>query len=325
MCMKCSGPKGEGVIYLAGGCFWGIEKLIGSLPGVTSTVCGYANGTGAEDANYPAVCRGRTGFRETVRVRYNRDVTSLDAILFAFLKVIDTTVENAQGNDVGPQYQTGIYYQDGVSGAIAERIAAIESQRRESFKVEIGPLRNFFEAEPVHQKYLDRKPQGYCHIDPSEFAVAKAAIVDPGKYVRPNDEEIMRRLEPMQYGVTQENETEPPFDSALNGEHGRGIYVDVVTGEPLFSSRDKYDSSCGWPSFTKGVDPNVLVYMGDDSYGMVRTEVRSRAGNSHLGHVFLRDPESPNGIRYCINGAALRFVPYERMDELGYGYLKDHV
>jgi peptide methionine sulfoxide reductase msrA/msrB len=317
--------EGFGVIYLAGGCFWGMEKLMQSIPGVTSAVSGYANGNPGADATYRSVSSGATGFRETVRVEYDQERVSLDAILFTYFDAIDPTVTNRQGNDRGTQYQTGVYYTDEESGLTVARIADVIKARSKSFHVELKPLQNFYDAEEYHQDYLDKNPGGYCHISPEEFKKAAAITIDPAEYARPSDEEIKAKLTEEQYNVTQEADTERPFTSVYWNTYVRGIYVDIVTGEPLFSSADKYQSSCGWPSFSKPIDENTIAELRDSSLGMVRTEVRSRAGNSHLGHVFEGDHESPTGTRYCINGASLRFVPYEDMDKEGYGYLKSLV
>ena len=306
------------VIYLAGGCFWGLEKLMQSIPGVTDAVSGYANGTGEADANYSAVCAGGTGFRETVKVTYDPGQVSLDALLLAYFYVIDPTVENRQGNDVGSQYQTGVY---DASKETVERIAALERGRREKFVVEIGPLVNFFPAEEYHQDYLDKNPNGYCHIPRAEIELFSQMKIDPGDYKKPAAEAIRDRLTDEQYRVTQESATESPFRNEFWNQFEKGIYVDVVTGEPLFSSADKFESSCGWPAFSKPIEEPAVVELPDDSHGMHRTEVRSRAGDSHLGHVFTGDRESPNGVRYCINSASLRFVPYEKMEQEGYGGL----
>lgn len=311
----------EHVIYLAGGCFWGIEHLMQSIPGVLDAQSGYANGTGQADANYRTVCTGETGFRETVRVEYDPEQVSLDALLLAYFYVIDPTVENRQGNDRGTQYQTGIYYTNEEAKETVERIAAIERSRSQSFFVEIGPLVNFYPAEEYHQDYLEKNPGGYCHIPRAEIELLSRLRIDPGDYQKPAAETIRDKLTAEQYRVTQESGTERPFANAFWDRFEKGIYVDVVTGEPLFSSTDKFESGCGWPSFSKPIESPAIVELPDDSYGMQRTEVRSRAGNSHLGHVFSGDPESPNGVRYCINSAALRFIPYEKMESEGYGYL----
>ena len=311
----------QNVIYLAGGCFWGLEKLMQSIPGVTDAVSGYANGTGEEDANYQTVVKGQTGFRETVKVTYDPEQVSLDALLLAYFYVIDPTVENRQGNDVGSQYQTGVYYEDDASREIVERVAALERRRREKFVVEIGPLVNFFPAEEYHQDYLDKNPNGYCHIPRAEIELFSRLRIDPGDYQKPAAEAIRDKLTDEQYRVTQENATESPFQNEFWNQFEKGIYVDIVTGEPLFSSTDKFESSCGWPAFSKPIEEPAVVELPDDSHGMHRTEVRSRAGDSHLGHVFTGDRESPNGVRYCINSAALRFIPYARLEAEDYGYL----
>ena len=306
-------------IYLAGGCFWGLDKRMRPIPGVTDAVSGYANGTGEADANYSAVCAGGTGFRETVQVTYDPGQVSLDALLLAYFYVIDPTVENRQGNDVGSQYQTGVYYADEASRETVERIAALERGRREKFAVEIGPLVNFFPAEDYHQDYLDRNPGGYCHFPRAEIELFSRLKIDPGDYRKPAAEAIRDKLTEEQYRVTQEGATESPFRNEFWNQFEKGIYMDVVTGEPLFSSADKFESSCGWPAFSKPIEEPAVVELPDDSHGMHRTGVRRRAGGSHRGHVFTGDRESPNGVGCCINRGCLRFVPYEKREQEGYG------
>ncbi len=316
--------KEPAVIYFAGGCFWGMEKLMSMVPGVLDAASGYANGHVVRPT-YEQVCTGTTGHRETVRVSYDPDKVSLEALLWLFFSVIDTEVENRQGNDVGTQYQTGIFYENPDDRALIERAAAIEKGRRNAFHVLIEPLISFYEAEAYHQDYLDKNPGGYCHLPAAAFVRAKTLTVDPKGYMRPDDRALRGKLTPIQYAVTQESATERPFEGEYWDSQAKGLYVDIATGEPLFSSRDKYVSACGWPAFAKSVDENAMVYRRDRSHGMTRTEVRSRAGDSHLGHVFEGDRESPSGVRYCINSAALKFIPYEKMDEAGYGYLKKYI
>jgi len=313
--------ESEHVIYLAGGCFWGLEQLMQSIPGVIDAQSGYANGSGEEEADYETICAGDTGFRETVRVEYDPDQVSLDALLLAYFYVIDPTVENRQGNDIGTQYQTGVYYTNDKAKETVERIAELERSRSKKFVVEIGPLLNYYPAEEYHQDYLVKNPLGYCHIRREEMKLFSELRIDPGDYRKPAAEVIRDKLTAEQYYITQEAGTEYAFQNEFWDHFAKGIYVDIVTGEPLFSSTDKYESSCGWPAFTKPIEEPSIVKLEDHSYGMQRVEVRSRAGNSHLGHVFENDPESPNGMRYCINSASLRFIPYDEMVAEGYGYL----
>ena len=296
-----------------------------SIRGVEAATSGYANGKADIVPTYDLVVTGETGYRETVRVEYKPDQISLDALIFAFYQVIDPTIENAQGYDVGTQYQTGIYYTDNQSKNTVERITAIVKDRFEVFVVEIKPLERFYEAEEYHQDYLVKNPMGYCHISRDEIAAITNIIVDPGDYPRPTDEVIKEMLTELQYDITQNASTEAAFRNEYWDNHARGLYVDIVTGEPLFASSDKFDTGTGWPSFTKGIDQNTFVFLAEDSLGVTRTEVRSRAGNTHLGHVFENESLSPTGTRYCINSAALRFVPYEQMEAEGYGYLLDYI
>ncbi|NCB41159.1 MAG: peptide-methionine (R)-S-oxide reductase [Clostridia bacterium] len=314
--------EGVEVIYLAGGCFWGTEKLMQSIAGVLEATSGYANGEG-DSPNYNTI--SRTGFRETVRVEYEPAKVSLDTLLFAYFRSIDPTITNRQGNDTGTQYQAGIYWSDIAAGETVLRIADIEKGRYDKFAVEIEPLQSFYDAEEYHQNYLDKNPGGYCHISSEEFELVQTIIVDPANYIRPSIEEIKATLTPRQYSVTQEAGTEPPFQNEYWDHHEKGIYVDVVTGEPLFSSSDKFDSGTGWPSFSKAIDENTLVFIKDRSFGVERIEVRSRTGNSHLGHAFYGESESPTGVRFCMNSAALRFIPYDDMQEKNYGYLMEYI
>jgi peptide methionine sulfoxide reductase msrA/msrB len=317
-------PDGQSVIYLAGGCFWGTEKLFAQIDGVTDTTVGYANGT-ILNPTYELVCAGNTGYKETVRVTYDPAVTNLETILGAYFTVIDPTVRNKQGNDLGTQYQTGVYYSDGESQRIAAKVMDAERQKHASFQVELGPLVNFWPAEEYHQDYLKKHPNGYCHISDAEIEKAKAVKLDPIGWQNPDDETLKKKLSDLSYNVTQKEGTEAPFSSEYWNSTEPGIYVDIVTGEPLFSSSDKYESSCGWPSFDKGiVSDDQFQLRTDYKIGVARTEVKSSAGN-HLGHKFENDPESPNGTRYCIDGAALKFIPYAEMDAQGYGDYKQYV
>ncbi|HZK02109.1 MAG TPA: peptide-methionine (S)-S-oxide reductase MsrA [Anaerovoracaceae bacterium] len=286
-------------IYLAGGCFWGTEKYFKSIPGVKNTEVGYANGS-TETPSYEDVCYNDTGHAEVVMVQYYPEKVSLNHILHMFFDVIDPTSLNRQGNDVGTQYRTGIYYLDDDDRPVIElAVSNLQKKYEKPIVIEIMPLENYHPAEEYHQDYLAKNPNGYCHIGEDSFKKAT--------------------LTPIQYKVTRENGTEPPFDNEFFDHFEDGIYVDIITGEPLFSSKDKYDASCGWPSFTKPVDPSVVKNNVDRSFGMTREEIRSRAGDNHLGHVFPDGPMDMGGLRYCINSAALRFIPRNEMEAEGYG------
>lgn len=302
-------------IFLAGGCFWGLEQYLKGIKGVESTEVGYANGTTSQPT-YEEVCSGRTGHAETVKVSYRPKEISLSFLLDLFFQAIDPTTKDRQGLDRGRQYRSGIYYVEAADEAIIRQaVQRAQAQYSQEVVTEVLSLDNYWPAEQYHQNYLEKNPGGYCHIHPETIAKAAAAVVDPTKYERPNDAEIKARLTELQYAVAMKNHTEPPFNNAYNDHFEPGIYVDVVTGEPLFSSEDKFSCSCGWPSFAKPIDPNVIVEVPDHSHGMRRIEVRSRVGNIHLGHVFNDGPREKGGLRYCINSAALRFIPQQIIEE----------
>ncbi|WP_293009287.1 MULTISPECIES: peptide-methionine (R)-S-oxide reductase MsrB [unclassified Oscillibacter] len=308
-------------IYFAGGCFWGLEKYLASIHGVKSTQVGYANGN-RESPTYEEVCHSNTGHAETVKVTYDPAVLPLEFLLDLYYEAIDPLSHNRQGGDVGTQYRTGIYYVSTEDAPVIETsIARLQSRFSESIAIEVLPLQNFSAAEEYHQEYLNKNPGGYCHIGKARFERAANAIVNPAAYSAPDTAELRQKLTPEQYAVTQHNATEPPFENKFCQTFKHGIYVDITTGEPLFSSSDKFESGCGWPSFSRPIDPRVIREKEDFSHDMVRTEIRSRVGNAHLGHVFSDGPKESGGLRYCINSASLRFVPKEDMEREGYGFL----
>ncbi len=287
------------IIYLAGGCFWGVEAFISRLKGVNQTEVGYANGYDLAPT-YEKVCSGRTGHAETVKVTYNPEIISLDEILENYYRIIDPHSKNRQGPDIGTQYRTGVYWQEPSQRETVLRFfAKKQNETPERIVVEVGPIHSFYTAEDYHQKYLERNPQGYCHVDLNLI----------------NDEEF-GHLTKEQYEITQLSMTEPPFSGKYNNFFEEGVYVDVVNGEVLFSSEDKFESGCGWPAFSKPICEEAITKNRDFSHGTTRVEVRSAKANSHLGHVF---NDGPGGSkRYCINSAALKFIPKEEVEE----YLK---
>ncbi|MBP3709639.1 MAG: peptide-methionine (R)-S-oxide reductase MsrB [Treponema sp.] len=301
-------------IYIAGGCFWGMEGYFKKIRGVVQTEVGYANGTSTKTDYYSLK---KTDHAETLKLVFDENVVAFAEILAHYFRVIDPTSLNKQGNDAGRQYRTGIYYVDASDKKFIEDFVAAEQKKyAKKIVVEIAPLANYVTAEAYHQDYLEKNPGGYCHID---LRLAEKPLYDESKFTVPSKRELRKTLSDMQYAVTQEKATERPFSSEYDKFNEKGIYVDIVTKKPLFSSSDKFDSGCGWPSFTKPITTDALDYAEDTSHGMMRTEVTAKRGNSHLGHVFDDGPQEQGGLRYCINGASLEFVPLEKMEELGYG------
>ncbi len=313
-------------IYFAGGCFWGVEEAMSRVPGVIDVKSGYANGN-TQNPSYEAVCTGATGHAETVEVVYDNAAVPLSTLLDSFFAIIDPTRADGQGNDRGSQYRSGVYYTDEKDRPVIDAaLATLQKQYSAPLATEVLPLENFSLAEEYHQDYLQKNPNGYCHIDvDAARETALASLINQQSYPVPTQAELRARLTDIQYQVTQENKTENAFSNEYFDNHAPGLYVDVVTGEPLFSSDDKYDSGCGWPSFTKPIIPEVLQEREDKSYNMVRVEVRSRAGDIHLGHVFTDGPKEAGGLRYCINSASIRFVPYADLNAQGYGYLAPYI
>lgn len=285
------------VIYLAGGCFWGVEAFISRLKGVNSTEVGYANGNDLAPT-YEKVCSGKTGHAETVKATYNPKIIALDEILESFFKIIDPHTRNRQGPDIRTQYRTGIYWQEASQrDTVIKFLRKKQKESSERIVVEAHEISNFYPAEEYHQKYLEKNPQGYCHVDLNLI-----------------DDEEFDHLTKEEYEITQLSLTETPFSGKYDDFFEDGVYVDVVNGEVLFSSDDKFDSGCGWPAFSKPISEDAITKHRDFSHGTTRIEVRSAKSNSHLGHLF-HDGHG-GSPRYCINSAALRFIPKQEFDKL---------
>lgn len=306
-------------IYLAGGCFWGLEAYMARVYGVYNTVSGYANGH-TENPSYEDLIYRGSGHAETVEVTYAPKEVSLTTLLKYYFRVIDPISVNRQGNDHGVQYRTGIYFKEETDlNEIEPVMATVQQDYQIPLAVEVMPLKHFYKAEEYHQKYLEKNQGGYCHIDLFEV---ETPIIEAHWYPKKNDIDLLQILSPESYAVTQQAATERPFANAYWDQKQVGLYVDITTGEPLFLTKDQFDSHCGWPSFTKPIIPEVVTFLDDFTHNMQRIEVRSRSGNAHLGHVFNDGPRETGGLRFCINSASLRFIPVEKMSEEGYGYLK---
>lgn len=299
-------------IYLAGGCFWGVQHYFSQIPGIINTSVGYANGN-QKSTTYQDL--KQTHHAETIHLQYDENIISLRKILLHFYRIIDPTSLNKQGNDVGVQYRSGIYFTDENDEAIIHEINQEISRLYQIHSVvEILPLNHYILAEDYHQDYLIKNPNGYCHLPKN---LSSYPLIDSADFTKD-----LSNLDTLSYNVTQLGATEAPFTNAYDATFEDGIYVDITTGEPLFSSKHKFASGCGWPAFHQSIAPEVITMHDDHSLGMQRIEVKSRAGNAHLGHVF---NDGPYGVRFCINSASLKFIPKHEMEKEGYGELIPYV
>jgi len=323
------GNKASTIATLAGGCFWCTESDLEKVPGVTKVISGYTGGK-KEDPTYEEVSAGGSGHLEAIQVYYDPQQVTYEQLLDIFWRHINPTDPGGQFADRGSQYRSAIFYHNPEQKRLAEQSKEALNRSGKFTKpivTEILPLGKFYEAEEYHQDYYQKNPIRYRYYRHGSgrdqflqevWGKEKAAPVSGQAFKKPDEAALRKKLTPLQFKVTQQDGTEPAFNNEFWDNKKEGIYVDIVSGEALFSSLDKYDSGTGWPSFTRPLESGSIVEKEDNSFFSKRTEVRSRQAGSHLGHVFPDGPK-PTGLRYCLNSAALRFIPKEDLEKEGLG------
>lgn len=300
----------------AGGCFWCMVGPFEALAGVEKVVAGYTGGY-TKNPTYQEVCYGNTGHYEAVQITFDPQAINYQKLLEIFWQQIDPTDAGGQFADRGQSYQTVIFYHDEKQQQLAEaskQALSASGKFTQPIVTAILPAGTFYLAEDYHQDYHRKNEAHYAMYKEGS---GRACFIKKHWGNENKRKQLKEKLTPLQYEVTQNNATEPPFRNDFWDHKQEGIYVDIVSGEPLFSSLDKFDSGCGWPSFTKPLKQEQIKEEMDSTHGMIRTEVRSREANSHLGHVF-NDGPAPGKLRYCINSASLRFIPKDQLVEAGY-------
>lgn len=315
--------KQDAKATFAGGCFWCMVKPFDEWPGIKAIEVGYTGGI-KPYPTYEEVCSKQTGHVEAVQITYDEALISYEELLEIFFRSIDPTDPDGQFGDRGETYHTAVFYHDELQKELAQRYIEKLEQSGWYDKPIVVPVREampFYPAEEEHQDYYKKNPFRYSLYYKGS---GRKKFVEENNYRPPlSKEELRKRLTKEQYQVTQEQGTELPYENKYFDHFEEGIYVDIVSGKPLFSSKDKFDSGCGWPAFAKPIVESAVYGKEDTSHGMHRIEIRSTSADSHLGHVFEDGPEALGGLRYCINSAAMRFIPKSKMDEEGYGQYKD--
>lgn len=341
---------------LANGCFWCVENDLAKVVGVLDVVSGYAGGI-TQNPTYENATAG--GHREVVLVTYDPTKVTYANLVEHIIKHGDPTDAFGSFNDRGPQYAPAIYYENDTERNEAKRVI-MEIDALQVFTkplpLMVIPTVKFWPAEDYHQDYAKKNPLKYGYYRTGsgrtafiektwgaratqfEVGATTASVSLPIKnqvtqfnamswnnFVKPTEAELKARLTPIQFKVTQEEGTESPFSNEYDKNYQEGIYVDIVSGEPLYFSKDKFDSGTGWPSFVKPISEEVVTLKVDKKLFSTRTEVRSKHADSHVGHVFDDGPQDRGGKRYCMNSAAMRFIAKVDMEKEGYGYLLSQI